>query len=120
MTDKTKTLIFVAGAIVVGLVNGLFGGGGGLIAILLLKLSLKLDDKVSHATTTIAMGIVSLPTFITYCATIPFNIWLTVLVAIGTIIGSIFGSMLLKKISPKVLNALLILVILASGIKCFF
>ena len=119
MKRNIKLPVFYIGAVVVGVINGFFGGGGGLLSILFLKWCLGLEDKVAHSTTIIAMGIVSIPTLITYVLTIPFNMWTTILVALGTIIGSILGSLLLNKISPKLLNLLLIFIMLFSGIKMF-
>ncbi len=119
MKNGVRLAIFLVSALFIGVINGLFGGGGGLLGILLLKFVLKTDDKVAHSTTIPAMGIISLPTLISYCTSISFNIFVVLIVAVGSVIGSIIGSFVLKKISPKLLNILLIIVLLFSGIKMF-
>lgn len=119
MKKSLRLTIFFVGAIFIGAINGLFGGGGGILGIFLLKLVLKSDDKVAHATSVLAMGIISLPTLISYCINIPVDIGVVLIISVGTIIGSIFGSLILQKISPMLLNLFLIIVLLFSGIKMF-
>ena len=45
---KLKTIYIVSG-FKIGFLNGVFGGGGGMIAVPLLQNVLKLDTKTSHA-----------------------------------------------------------------------
>lgn len=115
---KVVVIIFVS--LLIGVVSGLFGGGGGMLCIPLLKDYLKLDDKTSHATTVMAMGIITIPTFFVYLFTIEQSILATIFITIGVLFGSIIGTKFLKKISPKALSILFILVTTFSAIKLLF
>lgn len=120
MDQKKKYLLFFLFSFIVGAINGIFGGGGGILAIPVLKKILNLSDKEAHATSVLVISIISVPTLIVYFCTIKFNILHAILVTIGTLIGGVIGSIVLVKINDKTLNLLYILVLILSGIKMFF
>ena len=45
-----KWLIVISAGMLIGFINGFFGGGGGMISVPLLEKVLKIDNKKSHAT----------------------------------------------------------------------
>ncbi|MGN0798059.1 MAG: TSUP family transporter [Christensenellales bacterium] len=120
MDRKKKTITFFVFAVLVGIINGLFGGGGGMLCVPIFRNLLQLEDKQSHATAVMVMSIVSIPTLIVYLFSLPFRAEVGVMITIGSLIGGIVGSIALKKIDNKLLNLLFIIVLIASGIKMFF
>ena len=120
MDEKKKTITFFIFAVVVGIINGLFGGGGGMLCVPVFRNILGLEDKQSHATAVLVMSIVSIPTLIVYLSSLPFRADVGIMITIGSLVGGIVGSVALKKINNKLLNILFIIVLIASGIKMFF
>lgn len=120
MKEKRKYIIFFILSGIIGLINGLFGGGGGILCIPVLKKLLKMEDREAHATAVLVMAIVSIPTLIIYLSTIQFNFSEVIFVTLGSLIGGLIGILLLKKFSNKVINILYIIVLFACAIKCFF
>ena len=116
---KHKFLLFVLCALLVGAVNGFFGGGGGMLCIPILKKVLNLCDKNAHASTIFIMSVISIPTLIIYLCLLPVDIIVTTYVTIGSIIGGGIGSLILKKIDNKSLNLFFVILLLACAIRCF-
>lgn len=111
-----KNLKNILWGIPIGFTNGFFGSGGGVIAVLILKKFLGVDDKKAHAT---ALGII-LPLscaslFMYKNSRVDFKIVL--LCAIGGSVGSILGARLLSKIPKKWLKIVFGAVMIASGVR---
>ena len=117
MDKKDNFLLFFLCAGAVGVVNGLFGGGGGLFCVPILKSLMDMDDKTAHSNTVFIMAIISLPTLIIYLFSLEYSMSCNILVSIGSLIGGSFGNFFLSKISNRLLNVLFIIVIILSGIK---
>jgi len=115
-----KYLIFFLLSILIGVINGFFGGGGGMLCVPILKKFLNLTDKQSHATTVFVMSIICLPTLIIYLFTLKYRFSQLLFVTIGSLVGGIFGVKLMNKISDKTLNLLFVIVLFLSGIKMLF
>lgn len=120
MDNKTKYLIFFLLSMLVGVINGFFGGGGGMLCVPILKKFLNLTDKQSHATTVLVMSIICLPTLIIYLFTLKYQFSQLLFVTIGSVIGGFFGAKLMSKISDKTLNLLFVIILFLSGIKMLF
>lgn len=117
MDKKGKNLIFFLFALAVGAINGLFGGGGGMLCVPIFKKFLTLDDRSAHATSVLSTMLISLPTLIVYLITLPFSVSVSLLVTFGSVLGGFVGAKLLGLFSNKTLNFLFIVVLVASGIK---
>ncbi len=120
MKERYKYIIFFVLSGIIGLINGLFGGGGGVLCIPVLKKLLKMEDKEAHATAVLVMAIISIPTLIVYLSTLQFDLSELIFVTIGTLIGGGIGVLLLKKFSNKIINILYIVVLFLCALKCFF
>ena len=120
MSSKAKFLLFILSSILVGIINGIFGGGGGMLCVPLLKIFLKFDDKQAHATTVFIMAIISIPTIIVYITTLSFSLINAILLTIGVLFGGLIGSKLLKTLNNKTINIIFILIMFVSGIKMIF
>jgi len=104
----------------IGAINGVFGGGGGMLCVPLLKWLLKLDDKSSHATTVLIMAIISVPTLVVYITTLPFDLTSVLFVTLGVVVGGFIGSKLLKKLSNSTINIFFILLMFLASLKMIF
>lgn len=115
MKDKYKFIIF---GIISGCINGAFGSGGGLIVVPMLE-NIHLQAKKAHATSVAIIFFLSIITQIFYVAIYKFNIFYSLYFLPSGIIGSIFGSLILKKISTKFLKKIFAIYIIFSSIRLF-
>ena len=120
MTQKWKYFMFFLLSALVGVINGIFGGGGGILCIPVFKKLLNMEDKTAHATAVLVMSIISIPTLIIYLSTLSVDLGQILFVTIGSLIGGLFGFLLLKKFDNKTINILYIVVLIACAVKCFF
>lgn len=105
------------GGVFVGVCNGFFGGGGGLIAVPVLAILLKMEEKFAHATAILVILPLSVFSAVVYLISNPLN-WLEVLwVGIGVIYGGIIGALLLKKLSNKALTIIFAVIMLIAGVR---
>ncbi len=106
---------YICGAIC-GFLNGLFGSGGGTIAVPCLQKS-GIDAKKSHATSVAIIFILSLVTAIVYLLNEKIDFTEAMNYIPYGIIGAIIGAFLLKKISNTFLKKLFAVIILISAIR---
>ncbi|MBQ2390482.1 MAG: sulfite exporter TauE/SafE family protein [Clostridia bacterium] len=113
---KHKDKIF---GFLIGVVNGLFGAGGGMIAVPLLK-SCGADQKQAHAGSLAIILPLSVVSAIIYSfnENVDFSLSLK-LIPFG-IIGSLLGTFIMKKIDPAWLKRIFALVMIYSGIRMLF
>ncbi len=103
-----------------GVLNGLFGAGGGSVVVPAMEKFLNIDEKKSHSTAIAIILMMSLVSSVTYInkGFFDFKIWS--LVSVGGIIGGFAGAKLLGKMSKKWLKILFGGVICATAIKMIF
>lgn len=119
LSAKSIVILCLCGA-VIGLVNGFFGGGGGMICVPLLEKVLHLPNKYSHATAIVVILPISLVSAIIYVLsgnleTIPF-----LTVGAGVLLGGIVGSFALKFLPSKVIRVIFVFIMFAGGIRLLF
>lgn len=107
----------VAIGLVTGMVNGLFGSGGGTIAVPAFQRILGLEPHKSHATViTLILPLSILSAFI-YCQKVDVQ-WISVLwVSVGGIVGGYIGAAILKKISTKWLHRIFGAFMIAAAVR---
>ena len=104
------------GGVFIGVLSGLFGGGGGMLGVPLLR-SFGLDVKKSHAT--------CIAIILPLCAVASVGYWISGhvdlsiawKVEIGVLIGGIVGALALKKISSKVLSFAFYALMIYAGVR---
>ncbi|HZJ99594.1 MAG TPA: sulfite exporter TauE/SafE family protein [Tissierellaceae bacterium] len=114
--DNNKYKLIAIG-IIAGLVNGLFGSGGGTIVVPSLVFLLKLKDYKAHATAIpiiLPLSIISVTIYL-FNNKIPLDIALYV--ASGGIAGSYLGAKFLNKIPVKYLRKIFGSVIIYTAIR---
>lgn len=109
----------VAGA-AAGLVNGFFGGGGGMIFIPLLTRWVGVEERRAFATCVFVI----LPLCIASAAVYLFRAEIDLLLAwpylAGGLLGGIISGLVFKKVPTKFLRRLLALLIIYGGVKSLF
>lgn len=113
---KKKFALLLSGA-VIGMLNGFFGGGGGMVCVPILEKVLNLDSKHSHATAIAVIFPLSLISAIIYVVQGSIQTIPLVSVGLGVVGGGILGAFALKFLPPKVVQILFAIVMLAGGIK---
>lgn len=100
-----------------GVVNGFFGGGGGMVLVPLLRGWLKVEDKRAFATSVAVMlplcavsaGAYALRGGIDLTAALPY--------LVGGLLGGILSGLSFKRLPPKLLTRAFALLILFGGLR---
>lgn len=100
---KSKIKLLLIG-LIIGLVNGLFGSGGGTIAVPALVFMLGLDQHKAHATAISIIFPLSLISSFLYFRHGVLNLKIAAIVTLGGIIGSYIGAKNLTKVPSNVLR----------------
>ena len=117
--SSKKTWIQLIVGFFSGIANGFFGSAGGIITVEALELQ-GMEEKNAHATALLAILPLSLISAFFYAGSGYLNWNALLFLAIGSLAGGILGALLLKKASPKFINWLFTLLILACGIRMLF
>ena len=105
--------------VAVGVANGLFGGGGGMIAVPMLQ-STGLDEKRAHATAILLILPVSMFSFLLYTWKGLYEFSVLIPTALGVTAGGAIGAWLLGKLPVKIVNIIFACLQALAGILMFF
>ena len=103
----------------VGLANGLFGGGGGMIAVPMLQ-GTGLEEKNAHATAILLILPVSLLSFVLYAWKGLYDFSVLIPTAIGVTAGGLLGAWLLGRLPVKTVNIIFAFLQAAAGLSMLF
>lgn len=115
-SDKQNLYAVMAGSLA-GLINGLFGGGGGMIVVPMLTGLLKREPKRAHATALMIILPISLVSGLFYAAFGNLQLSVATPVSIGVSVGGVIGALLLSKLSSKWVIIIFAVIMAAAGIK---
>ncbi len=116
--EKIKNKIYlILSGFAIGIVNGFFGGGGGMICVPLLEKVLKIDNKKSHSTALAIMFPIGLCSALVYIFRVSIDWPMFGFVGGGFVLGGALGALLLKKLNGKVVRIIFTLVVFAAGIR---
>jgi len=101
----------------VGAVNGLFGGGGGMVAVPALINGLNYSPKRAHATAILIILPVCAATSVLYILGGYADLNVVVPSIIGSVAGGLLGAVFLGKLPEEVTNVAFICIMLAAGIR---
>lgn len=114
---KGKNLYAFGGGALTGAANGLFGGGGGMIAVPYLERVAGYPTANAHATAIAVVLPATLTSAVVYLifGLIPFAVLLPV--SLGVLLGGFSGAKLLKLLSPKITTVIFSVLMLIAGIR---
>ena len=113
---KRRFLLALCGG-AIGVVNGLFGAGGGMLAVPVLAFAAGLPQKMAHVTAIAVILPLCLVSTVVYAVRGGFETDILLPTVLGVLAGGIAGAALLKKLSAPVLNLLFYGLMLFAGIK---
>ena len=113
---KWRIVLSVIASLFVGVANGLFGGGGGMLVIPIFTILLGLEEKLAHSSAILTILPLSLVSGIVYITqgnfTVPNGLW----VGGGVILGGLAGTFLMKKLSNNVLTVIFYTLMIVAGV----
>ena len=103
--------------IVIGLLNGLFGSGGGVAAVLVLKKAFGLETHKTHASAIMVIAPLSAASLLFYLqkGSFPWN--LSLWVSLGGVAGGILGARLLAKLSSRTISRMFAIAMIAAAVR---
>ncbi len=110
---------YLSGALV-GFINGFFASGGGIIAVLILKRLLNLDEKKAHATAIAIILPLTISSLLVYHKFGFTSLKLTFLTSIGGIVGALIGAKLLSKLSKEYIRGGFGIVMIIAALRMIF
>lgn len=118
-THKLKGNLFkrISSGLLTGAVNGLFGGGGGMVAVPLLKKMLGYEERQAHATAISLIAAVCAASAVVYIFNGYAALNVIIPVAIGSVAGGVLGAFLLEKCPKTIINYIFIALMLAAGVR---
>lgn len=114
---KINTFWLICAGLLIGAINGFWGGGGGMICVPMLVNVLKLPEKKGHATTLLIMLPLCIASFLIYLFKGGVDVSMAINVGVGFVAGGVLGALLLKKMSNIVLKLVFSVIIIIGGVK---
>lgn len=116
-TAKLSLLWSILAGLVIGWINGFWGGGGGMVCVPVLISILQLPEKSAHATALLIMLPLSICSFVVYMLKGSLEVAMALQVGIGFVVGGATGALLLKNMSNIILRLIFAGIIIAGGLK---
>ena len=116
MNNLKFILISIVAGLGVGFINGFMGAGGGMVLVPILTLLLKMESRVAHSTAVFVIAPICLVSGITYIVKGVVDWQILLPVAIGTLIGGIAGTFMLKKLKNDIINIIFWCVMIFAGV----
>ena len=101
----------------VGAANGLFGGGGGMIAVPLLSGAMNYEEKCAHATAILIIAPVSLAGAVAYIISGYAFADVVIPAAVGMTAGGALGAVFLNKLPLTAVKIIFVAVMFAAGVR---
>ena len=120
MKTKQNFLKQVTAGALTGTVNGIFGGGGGMVAVPLLSKMLGYEEKQSHATAIFVIAPVCLASAIVYILNGYASLDVIIPTAVGTVAGGFIGAYALSKFSSSTVNYIFLAIMFIAGVRMLF
>lgn len=117
---KKNIIIIIAGGIITGFLNGLFGSGGGTVIVPFMEEFLGVDEHKSHATAILIILFFTIVSLFFYGKSGNLDYSLAIKVSIGGIAGGIIGAKLLKKLSGKIIRRIFGSFMILAATRMFF
>lgn len=115
--DKPNWITYGLSGAAAGIINGLFGAGGGMVLVPLLIKAGKLEDKKAFATAICIILPLCVVSIIIYATRGVVSVSMALPYLIGGLLGGILGGILFQKVSVKLLHRLFGILILWGGFR---
>ena len=119
MKKGPKIFLFAMCSIVIGFINGFFGGGGGMLCVPMLEKIGSLPTKKAHATAIPIILPITIASAVVYIIN-GYFVAKVFSVGIGVIVGGVLGALMLKKLPPIVLSIAFSVLMIIAGIRMLF
>lgn len=116
LSPKARLILTIAVSLFVGVANGLFGGGGGMLVVPVFAVLCGLEEKVAHSSAILTILPLSLVSGIIYAVNGNFQSPQGLYVGAGVIIGGLVGTFLMKKFSNNLLRIIFYTLMIVAGI----
>jgi hypothetical protein len=113
-----KTLHKIAIGLTAGILNGLFGSGGGVVAVPLLERS-QIEQRKCHATSVVLIFVLSLVSAGMYALDGRLDASTALQFIPAGLVGALIGATLLKKVKNNLLRRIFGIIILISAVRMF-
>ncbi len=114
---KSKKLWFAIAGGAAGLINGFFGGGGGMILVPLLAGKCRLDQRKAFATSVAVIAPLCALSAVIYWFRGDLDLAAALPYLAGGLVGGLIGGKLFKKLSMKWLRKVFALLILYGAVR---
>ncbi|MDE7452977.1 MAG: sulfite exporter TauE/SafE family protein [Clostridia bacterium] len=117
MFGKGKFFKRALAGVFTGAINGLFGGGGGMVAVPLLRGMLGYEDKQAHATAIFIIAPICAASAVIYVINgyAQPQVWIPA--SVGTVAGGLVGAFALTKCPKGILNYIFIALMFIAGVR---
>lgn len=120
LQKKVFNIKFILLGLVTGLINGVFGSGGGTILVPGMFFLLKVSEHKSHATAIsviLPLSIISAVIYLNH-GLIVLNVTLKVI--IGGVVGGFIGARLLNKVPENILRKIFAIFMIIAAVRMVF
>ncbi|WP_026487485.1 sulfite exporter TauE/SafE family protein [Caldanaerobius polysaccharolyticus] len=115
-----KTAGLITLGFITGILNGLFGSGGGTIVVPALVFLFLIEDHKAHASAiAVILPLTIISSFI-YIEKGVYDIPLTIKVGLGTVLGGYIGARLLNKLSSSLLKKIFGAFMIIAALRMWF
>lgn len=113
---KVKKIHVILFGALIGVINGFFGGGGGMVVVPLLNKLFGMEQKKAQATALFVILPISLVSAIVYMCYNSIDFVSGWPVMLGILLGGIAGATMLNKLQNKVIKGIFIFFMLLGGV----
>lgn len=113
-TNKKKSVL---GGLGLGAINGLFGGGGGMVAVPILANTLGYPQKQAHATAILIILPVCAVSAITYIINGFIDFSVIIPATVGNVAGGLLGAEFLGKLNKFWVDLTFVAVMFVAGLR---
>ena len=117
MKKIVSTMLKAGGGAAIGLINGFFGGGGGMLCVPLLEKALKTETKKAHATAIMIILPISIASGVAYIFNGYADWGATAVSSIGVTAGGALGALLLSKLKSVWVGIVFAVLMIVAGLK---
>ncbi len=117
LSDKQRIALTVAVSLFVGVANGLFGGGGGMLVVPIFVILCRLEEKIAHSSAILTILPLSLVSGIIYFCHGSFTVPQGLYVTAGVIVGGLIGTFAMKKFSNNLLRIIFYTLMIIAGVS---